>query len=87
MERFKYSVLLFMYCDDKIAELVFRINIAPELKDKFEVALDKVVKEFIEEVDFSIAEDILSKSKLTKRQAFKLAEEVKSGVAKKHGLS
>ena len=69
-----------------MAELVFKVDISPELKDDFEAALNKVVNEFIEDVEFSLAERILSKSRLTKKQAFKLADEVKLSEAKRLGL-
>ena len=76
-----------MFGDNNMVELKFKVDISPELKDDFEAALNKVVNEFIEDVEFSLAERIVSKSKLTKEQAFKLAGEVKSGMAKRHGIS
>ena len=69
-----------------MAELKFKVDIPPELKDDFEAALNKVVNEFIEDVEFSLAERIVSKSKLTKEQAFELADDVKSSMAKEHGI-
>ena len=85
-ESFKYSFSLYSIGDVKMAELKFKVDISPELKDEFREALNKVVNEFVEDVEFSLAERIVSKSRLTKGQAFKLANEVKLGVAKKHGL-
>ena len=70
-----------------MAEVVVKVDVSPELKDDFKIALNKVVNEFIEDVEFSLAERILSKSKLTKKQAFKLADEVKLAMAKRHGIS
>jgi glutamate mutase epsilon subunit len=55
-----------------MSELKFKAGISPELKDDFEAALQKVANEFIEDVEFSLAERIVSKSKLTKEQAFEL---------------
>lgn len=69
-----------------MAEVVVKVDISPELKGEFQKALNKVVNEFVEDVEFSLAERILSKSKLTKKQAFKLANEVKLAMAKRHGL-
>ena len=69
-----------------MAELKFKVDISPELKDKFEIALDRVVKQFVRRLKFSIAEDILSKSKLTEKQAFGIADDLKERVAKRHGL-
>ena len=70
-----------------MSEVIFKVEIPSELKERFEIALDTVVKEFIEDLEFSLARDILSKSKLTKAQAFKFAEEVKSGIARRHSLA
>ena len=69
-----------------MAEVVFKVDISPELKDKFETALDKVVKQFVRRLKFSIADEILSKSKLTEKQAFELADDLKERVAKRHRL-
>lgn len=69
-----------------MAEVVFKVDIAPELKEKFETALDKVIKQFVRRLKFSIADEILSKSKLTEEQAFKLADDLKERVAKRHRL-
>ena len=65
----------------------YHFDFYTELKDEFEIALNRVLNEFVEDVEFSLAERIASKSKLTKEQAFKLADEVKSAVAKRHGIS
>ena len=70
-----------------MSEVIFKVEIPSELKERFEIALDTVVKEFIEDLEFSLARDILSKSKLTKAQAFKFAEEVKLGIARRHSLA
>ena len=67
-------------------EVVIKVDIPEELKDKFELALAKVVKQFVRRLEFSIADEILSKSKLTDEQTEKLADELKRKVAKRHGL-
>lgn len=69
-----------------MAEVVIKVDIAPELKGKFESALDKVVARFVRRLEFSTADEILSKSKLTDKQVEKLADELKERVAKRHGL-
>lgn len=69
-----------------MTEVILKVDISPELKDKFEIALDKVVKQFVRRLKFSIADEILSKSKLTEKQAFELADGLKERVAKRHGL-
>ena len=69
-----------------MAEVVVKLDVPQSLESKFGKALDKVVNEFIEKVKFSVAKEILSKSELTEDQARKLADEVKSGISKRHGL-
>jgi hypothetical protein len=69
-----------------MAELRLKVDVPAELESKFETALERIVSEFIEELEFSVARDILSKSKLTREQADKFADEVKEGMAKRHGL-
>ena len=69
-----------------MAEVVVKVDISPELKEKFEITLDKVVKQFVRRLKFSMADEILSKSKLTEKQTFKLADDLKERVAKRHGL-
>ena len=69
-----------------MAEVIVKLDVPQSLESKFGKALDKVVNEFVEKLKFSVAKEILSKSELTKMQAKKLADEVKSGMAKRHGL-
>ncbi len=69
-----------------MAELKIDINIPAELRDEFETALGKVVEQFVRRIEFSMADEILSKSKLTNKQADELADELKEKVAKRHGL-
>ena len=72
--------------DSNMAEVLVKIDIAPELKDKFEVALDKVVAQFVRRLEFAMADEILAKSKLTNEQVERLASDLKDRVAKRHGL-
>ena len=69
-----------------MAEVIIKIDIPIELKSEFELALSKVVKQFIRRLEFSMIKDIMSKSQLTEEQADKLANELKERVAKRHGL-
>lgn len=69
-----------------MAEVKFKVDVPPELESEFKVAVERVVGGLIEELEFSVAMEILSKSKLTERQAEKLAEDVKKRIAKKHGV-
>ena len=67
-------------------ELVIKFDIPIELKSKFESALDRVITQFVRRIRFSVLDEIMSKSKLTDKQADKLANELKERVAKRHGL-
>ena len=69
-----------------MAEVIVKLDVPQSLESKFGKALDKVVNEFVEKLKFSVAKEMLSKSELTEKQAEKLADEVKSGIAKRHGL-
>ncbi|GAG04399.1 unnamed protein product, partial [marine sediment metagenome] len=83
---FKYLLLIVLLVLD-MTELRFTVEVPSKLENKFEVALERIIREFIEELEFSVTRDILSKSKLTKKQADKFADEVKEGMAKRHGLA
>jgi hypothetical protein len=69
-----------------MAEIELKVEVPQALEPKFERALERVTKAFIEELEISVARDILSKSKLTEEQARELGEEVKTGIAKMHDL-
>ena len=69
-----------------MAELVIKVDVPDKLESEYKSALRRVVDRFMEEVDFSLANEILSKSKLTEQQAKELADEVKEAVAKRHGV-
>ena len=61
-------------------EICIKVDIPVEFKKEFELALAKVVKSIVKEVEFSIAKDIVSKSKFTEKDADELAEKVKSSM-------
>ena len=69
-----------------MAEVIVKLDVPRSLEVKFGKALDEVVNRFVGKLKFSVAKEILSKSELTEKQAKKLADEVKSGIAKRHGL-
>ena len=69
-----------------MAEVTFKVDIPRELRSEFKIAIGRVIEEFIEETEYLVARKVLSKSKLTKKQAKKLADEVKLAVAKRHGV-
>ena len=67
-------------------EIVVKIDVPSELNEEFKSALTKVVKQFTRRMQFSLADNLLSKSKLTDEQISELASELKEQVAEKHGL-
>ncbi|MBS3077033.1 hypothetical protein J4233_02055 [Candidatus Pacearchaeota archaeon] len=69
-----------------MAEIVIRVEVPLELKSTFELALAKVVKQFIRRARFSVLEDVMSKSNLTDEQIKDLSDDLKERVAKRHRL-
>ena len=69
-----------------MAELLIKVDVPDKLESEFRTALKRVVDKFVSNVEFSLAEEILSKSKLTEKQAKELADDVKLAVAKRHGV-
>ena len=57
-----------------------------DLEEEFKLALAKVIKQFVRRLEFSLADEMLSKSKLTDEQISELTDELKYEVAKKHRL-
>ncbi len=55
-------------------------------ESKSESELKKLADEMDEDVLWILADNILSKSRLTEEQANELGEELKEKVAKRHGL-
>ncbi len=69
-----------------MSELVFKVDVPPKLEPIFESALKRIISEFIDELKFSAAREILSRSELTDEQVDRLAEKVKKGIARRHGV-
>ena len=58
-------------------EFCIKLDIAPEFKREFELALAKVVKEFVRHVELAMTEEIVSKSNFSEQDADELGERVK----------
>ena len=69
-----------------MAEILVKIEVPSELEKAFELVLSKVISQLVRRVEFSISEDILSKSSLNDEQAIILTGKLKERVAKKHEL-
>lgn len=83
---FKYKDSLLGSGDDEMADVIVKVEVPKGFESEFRTALKKVVNKFIVAVEFSLVNEILSKSKLTEENAKKLADEVKLAVAKRHGV-
>lgn len=63
-------------------ELVIRIDIPKELTEDFK----KVLEELVEESRTRLLLSLVGKSKLTEKEAMRLSEKIKRGIAEKHGV-
>jgi hypothetical protein len=63
-------------------ELVIRINVPKELAEDFK----KVLEELVEESRTRLLLFFIKKSKLTEKEAIRLGEKIKHGIAEKHGV-
>ena len=72
-----------------MAEICFKVDIAPEFKKEFELALARVVQEIIDRLELTIAEEIISRSEFTEEDADELTKKVNLSMhnsLKKKGL-
>jgi|AntAceMinimDraft_17_1070374.scaffolds.fasta_scaffold442240_1 hypothetical protein len=69
-----------------MAEINIKVDVPEEFKEKFELSLAKAIKQFVRELEFGLADEILLESKLTDEQVEKLSDELKTKVAERHGL-
>jgi len=70
-----------------MTEINIKMNVPEEFKEKLELALTKAVSKFSRELEFALADEILSKSKLTDKQVNQLSDDLKINVAKKPRLN
>ena len=55
-------------------EIKIKVDISPEFEKEFNIALAKIVKRFVKELDFSLVDEILSKSTFSEEDANRLGE-------------
>jgi len=60
-----------------MAEICIKVDIASEFKEEFELALARVVKELVNNLEQSMFESIVSKSKFMEEDADELSDKVK----------
>lgn len=65
-------------------EISLKLEVPKGLEDKVGSAVERVLSEFLEEIQFSVAREILEESNLTAMQAKELGREVSVAVAKRH---
>ncbi|MCK4491637.1 MAG: hypothetical protein KAU03_03380 [Candidatus Altiarchaeales archaeon] len=65
-------------------EITLKLDVPAGLEPKFELAVERILNEFLEEIQFSLAREILEESKLTEEHAKELGREVSEAVAKRH---
>jgi len=65
-------------------EIALKLEVPAGLENKVGFAVDRVLSEFLDEIQFSIARDILEESQLTEEQAKELGKEVSAAVARRH---
>ena len=75
-----FSLKLFM------EEVKLRVEIPAGMEKEFKESLKEVTQAFLEELEIAVARRILSKSELSEEQAREIGEEIKEGIAKRHGL-
>jgi len=67
-------------------EVKLRVEIPAGMEKEFKESLKEVTQAFLEELEIAVARRILSKSELSEEQAREIGEEIKEGIAKRHGL-
>ena len=65
-------------------EIALKLEVPTGLEDKVGFAVERLLNEFLEGIQFSIAREILEKSELTEEHARELGKEVSAAVAKRH---
>ena len=66
-------------------EITIKLDIPSEFREAFKKALAKAIRRFEIDLEFAVADSILSKSKLTEGNVKELANKLKERVAKRHG--
>ena len=69
-----------------MGEVVIKVDVPEGMQDSFEKAIDVVLRRFLDEIRWTVAKEIVAKSKLNDDTARKLAFEVKESVAERHGV-
>ena len=81
-EKFLYIFSLKLFME----EVKLRVEIPAGMEKEFRESLKEVTQAFLEELEIAVARRILSKSELSEEQAREIGEEIKEGIAKRHGL-
>ena len=55
-------------------EIKIKLDVSPEFKQEFNIALAKVVKQFVKGFEFSLTDETLSESSFSEKDANRLGE-------------
>ncbi len=61
-------------------EITIKLDMPPEFEEEFKRELAKSIKELVNNIEFSIAKKIISKSQLTEKDAEEFSEKVKKSM-------
>jgi len=67
-------------------EVRLSVEIPEGMEREFRESLKVVTEAFLEELEISVARRILSKSELSEEKVKEIGEEIREGIAKRHGL-
>lgn len=67
-----------------MSEIALKLDVPTGYENKIGIAVERILNEFLEGIQFSIAREILKESELTEEQAKELGKEVSREVAKRH---
>ncbi len=69
-----------------MGEVVIKVDVPEGMQENFEKAIEAVLKKFLEEIRWSVAQEIVAKSRLSEDMARRLALEIKESVTENHGV-
>ena len=63
-----------------MTEIVVKVDVPLEFKERFELTLAKIMKSLVNELELSVAKEIVSKSEFSEKDAEELANKVKNSM-------
>ena len=68
----------------KMEEIIIKLEVPKGTEHALKVAIERALREFLEEFEFSLAKEILKESEFSESQARELGKEVNVIVSKNH---